>query len=262
MADTKASTKKKTEQPEAVENEAQTTESEEDTSSAFPEVNNFNMVLITGLGLVLLVIIVMLASNTTPEEVAVANEPETSTTIPGPGTPAPTAPTTAASAAPSSAAEPAPAAPTPAASPNRSATGDVVGDGVIERKGEGRHFYTTISIPPGAETLYLSGSGARQQADGTWGDMEQQTIDTFTRFKSTLEAEGWSMSDIVQVRAFAVAGEYGLLDFDGFNRGYREFFGTEENPMKPVRSFVQIAGLVVPGWLVEIEIRAARMPED
>ena len=30
--------------------------------------------------------------------------------------------------------------------------------------------------------------------------------------------------------------------------------------MKPVRSFVQIAGLVVPGWLVEIEIRAARMP--
>ncbi len=261
---TKASTKKKTEEPEAVENEAQAAESEEDTSGAFPEVNNFNMVLITGLGLVLLVIIVMLASNTTPEEMAVVNEPETSTTIPGPSTPAPTASTTASttasSAAPSSAAAAPP--PTSTASANRSETGDVVGDGVIERKGEGRHFYTTISIPPGAETLYLSGSGARQQADGTWGDMEQQTIDTFTRFKSTLEAEGWSMSDIVQVRAFAVAGEYGLLDFDGFNRGYREFFGTEENPMKPVRSFVQIAGLVVPGWLVEIEIRAARMPED
>ena len=259
---TKASTKKKTEEPEAVDNEAQAAESEEDTSGAFPEVNNFNMVLITSLGLVLLVIIVMLASNTTPEEMAVVNEPETSTTIPGPSTPAPTASTTASSAAPSSAAAaPAPTS-TSTASANRSETGDVVGDGVIERKGEGRHFYTTISIPPGAETLYLSGSGARQQADGTWGDMEQQTIDTFTRFKSTLEAEGWSMSDIVQVRAFAVAGEYGLLDFDGFNRGYREFFGTEENPMKPVRSFVQIAGLVVPGWLVEIEIRAARMPED
>ena len=91
--------------------------------------------------------------------------------------------------------------------------------------------------------------------------MEAQTIDTFNSFKATLEAEGWSMADIVQVRAFAVAGEYGLLDFDGFNRGYREFFGTEENPMKPVRSFVQIAGLVVPGWLVEIEIRAARAPQ-
>jgi enamine deaminase RidA (YjgF/YER057c/UK114 family) len=130
----------------------------------------------------------------------------------------------------------------------------------IERKGESRNFYTTIMIPPGAETLYLSGTGARQNADGTWGNMEQQAIDTFNRFKETLEAEGWSMSDIVQVRAFAVAGADGVLDFDGFNRGYQQFFGTAENPMKPVRSFVQIAGLVVPGWLVEIEIRAARMP--
>ncbi len=131
--------------------------------------------------------------------------------------------------------------------------------GEIERQGEGRHFFTTIKIPPAAATLYLSGSGASQKEDGTWGTMEEQTIDTFSKFKQTLEAEGWSMSDIVQVRAFAVAGEFGLLDFDGFNRGYREFFGTEENPQKPVRSFVQVADLVVSGWLVEIEIRAAKI---
>lgn len=130
----------------------------------------------------------------------------------------------------------------------------------IERKGEGRHFYTTIRIPANAETLYLSGSGASPMEDGTWGDMEQQTIDTFNGFKETLEAEGWSMSDIVQVRAFAVAGDDGELDFDGFNRGYRQFFGTEENPEKPVRSFVEIKDLVVDGWLVEIEVRAARVP--
>lgn len=130
---------------------------------------------------------------------------------------------------------------------------------LIERQGEGRHFFTTIKIPPSAATLYLSGSGASQKDDGTWGSMEEQTIDTFSKFKQTLAEEGWSMSDIVQVRAFAVAGEFGLLDFDGFNRGYREFFGTEENPQKPVRSFVQVADLVVPGWLVEIEIRAAKI---
>lgn len=224
---------KTTDEPEVIENESEETETESGAGdSILPEVSNFNMVLITGFGLALLVIIVMLASGTSPEEALAQSESSAPAAI---------------------AASPAPAAASPS-------TGDIVGDGVIERKGEGRHFYTTIKIPPGAETLYLSGSGARQQADGTWGDMEQQTIDTFSRFKETLEAEGWSMSDIVQVRAFAVAGEYGLLDFDGFNRGYREFFGTEENPMKPVRTFTQIAGLVVPGWLVEIEIRAARMP--
>ena len=90
--------------------------------------------------------------------------------------------------------------------------------------------------------------------------MEEQAINTFTKFKQTLEEEGWSMRDIVQVRAFAVAGEYGLLDFDGFNRGCTRFFGTEENPNKPVRSFVQVADLVNPNWLVEVEVRAARVP--
>ena len=131
----------------------------------------------------------------------------------------------------------------------------------IVRTGEGRNFYNNIMIPAGAETLYLSGSGAQEQADGTWGDMEQQTIDTFGRFQETLEAQGWSLEDIVQVRAFAVSGDDGELDFAGFNAGYQQFFGSEKNAMKPVRSFVEIAGLVVSGWLIEIEIRAARMPD-
>jgi enamine deaminase RidA (YjgF/YER057c/UK114 family) len=131
----------------------------------------------------------------------------------------------------------------------------------IVRTGEGRNFYNNIFIPAGSETLYLSGSGASQQADGSWGDMEQQTINTFSKFQETLESQGWSLEDIVQVRAFAVSGQDGELDFAGFNAGYQQFFGTDENPMKPVRSFVQIAGLVVDGWLIEIEIRAARVPD-
>ena len=129
----------------------------------------------------------------------------------------------------------------------------------ITRNNEGAYFYTSITIPPGAETMYLSGSGAQPRGDGSWGNMREQTIDTFSRFKETLESQGWSMSDIVQVRAFAVAGGDGL-DFAGFNSGYSEFFGTNNNPNKPVRSFVEIKDLVVEGWLVEIEIRAARMP--
>lgn len=131
----------------------------------------------------------------------------------------------------------------------------------ITRNNEGTYFYTSITIPPGAETMYLSGSGARPLDDGSWGDMKQQTINTFERFKATLESQGWSMSDIVQVRAFAVAGDDGELDFAGFNEGYAQFFGTADNLQKPVRSFVEIADLVVDGWLVEIEIRAARMPD-
>jgi enamine deaminase RidA (YjgF/YER057c/UK114 family) len=90
----------------------------------------------------------------------------------------------------------------------------------ITRNNEGTYFYTSITIPPGAETMYLSGSGARPLEDGSWGDMKQQTINTFERFQQTLESQGWSMSDIVQVRAFAVAGDDDELDFAGFNEGY------------------------------------------
>lgn len=221
----------------------QTEEVETVEESSMPQISNFNMILITGFGMAIVIIIVMLASG----------EPVT-----GPASSAPEVVEASADASPSvastSTSTSTPSTPSPVTS------GDV-NVGGIERKGEGRHFYTTIKIPANAETLYLSGSGASRNEDGTWGDMEAQVVDTFNSFKSTLEAEGWSLSDIVQVRAFAVSDEYGLLDFDGFNRGYRQFFGTEENPMKPVRSFVEIAGLVVPGWLVEIEIRAARAPQ-
>ena len=130
----------------------------------------------------------------------------------------------------------------------------------ITRYNGGNYFYRSITIPPDAETMYLSGSGARPLDDGSWGDMKQQTVNTFSRFKQTLEEHRWSMSDIVQVRAFAVAGEDGR-NFASFNEGYSEFFGTDENPNQPVRSFVEIKDLVVEGWLVEVEICAARMPE-
>jgi enamine deaminase RidA (YjgF/YER057c/UK114 family) len=130
----------------------------------------------------------------------------------------------------------------------------------IERNGESRILYSTIKVPAGAETLYMSGMGASPLPDGTWGDMEQQAIDIFTKFKTTLEEQGWAMTDIVQVRVFGIAGSDGVLDFDGFNRGYLTFFGTPENPTKPVRTFVQVADLVRDGWLVEVEVQAARVP--
>lgn len=214
-----------------LETEAQTIDQEEveeaGGDSMLPELNNFQMLVVSCVGVAIVVMMVLLVnSGSQPAEAAYTSAP----------------------------------AEVAAAAPVVEQRGDVIDPDGIERKGEGRHFYTTIRVPAGAETLYLSGSGASRNEDGTWGDMEAQTIDTFEGFKEKLESEGWAMSDIVQVRAFAVADEFGLLDFDGFNRAYRTFFGTDENPMKPVRSFVEIEDLVVDGWLVEIEVRAARMP--
>ena len=35
--------------------------------------------------------------------------------------------------------------------------------------------------------MYLSGFWVRPLDDGRWGDMKQQTVNTFFRFKQTLE---------------------------------------------------------------------------
>jgi enamine deaminase RidA (YjgF/YER057c/UK114 family) len=67
------------------------------------------------------------------------------------------------------------------------------------------------------------------------------------------------MSDVTKMTAFLVADPAnGKLDFEGFMAGYKKFFDTPEQPNKPARSAVQVAALVVPGALVEIEVTAAK----
>jgi len=50
----------------------------------------------------------------------------------------------------------------------------------------------------------------------------------------------------------------GKLDFQGFNQGYSQFFGTAQQPNKVARSVVQVAALANPAFLVEIEATAAK----
>jgi enamine deaminase RidA (YjgF/YER057c/UK114 family) len=53
----------------------------------------------------------------------------------------------------------------------------------------------------------------------------------------------------------------GHMDFAGMMAGYKQFFGTPDQPNKPARSTVQVAGLAAPGPSMEIEVTAARPPK-
>jgi enamine deaminase RidA (YjgF/YER057c/UK114 family) len=67
------------------------------------------------------------------------------------------------------------------------------------------------------------------------------------------------MGDVVMMRVFLVAPPgQSRMDFAGMMRGYRAYFGTPQQPNKTARSTMQVAGLVDPGFLVEIEVTAAR----
>ncbi|MEP6484789.1 MAG: RidA family protein [Rudaea sp.] len=124
-----------------------------------------------------------------------------------------------------------------------------------------------VEIPPGQTLVFLSGSGA-DIADKTaakdtfaaYGDTKAQTLNTLTKIDATLKSMGLSMKDVVKMQVFLVGDPAldGKIDFAGFMDSYKKFFGTPDQPNLPARSAMKVAGLANPGWLVEIEVTAAR----
>ena len=124
----------------------------------------------------------------------------------------------------------------------------------------------SVEIPQGATTLYVSGQVPpvvdEEAPEGTraaYGDTETQTVGVLDRIDAALVSAGYSMDDVVKMQVFLVGDPAigGAMDFEGFMRGYTQFFGPERGNL-PARSAMQVAGLVVPGWLVEIEVIAAK----
>ena len=126
----------------------------------------------------------------------------------------------------------------------------------------------TVSVPPGAELVYVSGSipdavnpAAAAGSVERYGDTETQTRSVLSKIEAALKERGLTLGDVVMMRVFLTAPPgQPRMDFAGMMRAYRERFGTPAQPNKPARSTMQVAGLVDPGWLVEIEVTAARGP--
>jgi enamine deaminase RidA (YjgF/YER057c/UK114 family) len=122
------------------------------------------------------------------------------------------------------------------------------------------------------DTLYLSGQLASpltpaDEAKGTpavYGDTEAQTMSTLTKIQAALKAEGLGMGDVVMMHVYMVgdSSKAGKLDFPGLMAAYTRFFGTKDQPNKPARSAMQVAALVAPWALVEIEVIAVKGSES
>jgi hypothetical protein len=65
------------------------------------------------------------------------------------------------------------------------------------------------------------------------------------------------MADVVKMQVFLVHDARAPMDFKAFMEGYTQFFGGAQ-PNLPARSVVGIASLANPGFLVEIEVVAAK----
>lgn len=124
-----------------------------------------------------------------------------------------------------------------------------------------------VTVRAGLDTVYVSGAlpsainkDAPKGTAPVFGDMQTQTVSVLTSIQGTLAKLGLGMGDVVKMTVFMVAdpANDNKLNFPGLMAGYSKFFGTKEQPNKPARSAVQVAALVVPGALLEVEVIAAK----
>jgi enamine deaminase RidA (YjgF/YER057c/UK114 family) len=139
---------------------------------------------------------------------------------------------------------------------------------VIRHKPANSNFpiATAVEVPSGRTVVYVSGQvpaaidPAAPPESATYGDTKTQTISVMNKIKAVLEGMNLKMGDVVKMQVF-LAGDPakdGKMDFAGFMEGYSMYFGTAEQPNLPARSTMQVAALVNPAYLVEIEVTAVR----
>ena len=140
---------------------------------------------------------------------------------------------------------------------------------VIRHRTPGSSFpiAAAVEIPAGKTTVYVSGMVPRvtnEQAPrnsiASFGDTRTQTVSVLQAIEQALQRIDLALKDVVKMQVFLVAdpAKENRMDFAGFMEGYTQFFGIAQQPNLPSRSVMAVAGLVNPGWLVEIEVTAVR----
>ena len=119
----------------------------------------------------------------------------------------------------------------------------VSGDAVIT--------YVSGQVPP------VVSKEAEPSSPQAYGDVKTQTVGVLNKIKQILEGQGLGMGDVIKMQVFLVHDARAPMDFKAFMEGYTQFFGGAQ-PNLPARSVVGVAALANPGFLVEIEVVAAK----
>ena len=123
-----------------------------------------------------------------------------------------------------------------------------------------------VEVPASASTIYLNGvvpgiidNKADPRSEAAYGNTAQQTANVLAEIEKRLKNLGLSMSDVVKMQVFLKAPQgQNDMDFHGFSQSYLRFFDVKAGAKLPARSLLQTQGFANPGWLVEIDVIAAR----
>jgi enamine deaminase RidA (YjgF/YER057c/UK114 family) len=121
----------------------------------------------------------------------------------------------------------------------------------VQVSGNATTYYVSGQVPPVVDKDADSASAA------AYGDTKTQTVGALNKIKGILDGLGLGMGDVVKMQVFLVHSASAPMDFKAFMEGYTQFFGGSQ-PNLPARSVVGVAALANPGFLVEIEVIAAK----
>ena len=123
-----------------------------------------------------------------------------------------------------------------------------------------------VTLPAGTTIHFISGQvppvvdkAVAGDTLAAFGDTKTQTMGVLNKIKEVLQSMKLDIPDVVKMQVFLVGdpANGGRADVKGFMEAYTQFFGGSQ-PNLPSRAVVQVAALSNPGWLVEIEVVAAK----
>ncbi len=106
------------------------------------------------------------------------------------------------------------------------------------------------------EQLFISGTTAMTpQGDvAAPGDPYEQTKAVLIAVRNILVSSGFSLSDVVRTRLFVT----NIVRWEDYARAHREVF----EKIRPASSMVQVAKLVDPRLVIEMEVDAIKTEDD
>jgi enamine deaminase RidA (YjgF/YER057c/UK114 family) len=112
------------------------------------------------------------------------------------------------------------------------------------------HGFSQAVAATGKRTVYVSGQTAwdarKQLVGGT--DLAAQARQAFRNVRTVVEAAGGSLTDVVSLRLYIV--DYRPEKAAAVGQALREAF---TGPAKPAATWIGVASLADPGFLIEIE---------
>lgn len=115
------------------------------------------------------------------------------------------------------------------------------------------HGFSQAVAASGRRTLYVSGQTAWDAEKRLVGgaDLEAQARQAFANLRTVVEAAGATLADVVSVRIYVV-------DYRPEKAGpvARAFMHSFSGALKPACTWIGVASLADPGFLIEVEATA------